>query len=157
MTDDENPSTVSREKVELRIPPRAAVLRPGEGSAFGRGFFRRLLGLGAPALVYLALLAIGIAVFLLGLAGTAGPYEEGLRGNRGPLVYPITLACGAVFSLLVLRSLQVSLNRERDRPESPRQKLAKKEPWTWDHPWSRTWMPPDGKDMDSTMLGKVTF
>ncbi|MEA2561092.1 MAG: hypothetical protein QOH06_2596 [Acidobacteriota bacterium] len=137
--------TVSREKVKLAIAARAAIVSPGAGSVFGRGLFRRLRGLGKASLVYLALLAIGVAVFLFGLDGnTAGPYK-------------IAMACGAVFFLLVLRALQVDLNRRRERPGRPRQKEAKKEPWTWDYPWSTSWMTPEGDDVDSSLLGTVSF
>ena len=150
-------STVSREKVKLGIPPLASVLRPGEGSAFGRGFLRRLIGLGPSALPYLALLAIGIGIFLFGLAGTAGPYEEALQRSYSELTYRIVLGFGAVFFLLVLRALQVELNRRRGKPVRPDRKGAGKEPWTWDHPWSATWMPPVGRAADSSLLGRVTF
>jgi hypothetical protein len=138
-------STVSREKEKLWIAPRAALVRPGAGSVFGRGFFRRLRGLGKAALVFLTLLAIGMAVFLFGLAGNeAGPYK-------------IVAACGAVFFLLVLRALQVELNRHREKPRHPRQKETKKEPWSWDYPWSTSWMTPEGDHVDSSILGVVAF
>lgn len=153
----EDTSTVSREKVKLGIPPLATVLRPGEGSVFGRGVFRRLIGLGWSALVYLALLAIGISIFLFGLAGMTGPYEQALQRSYGELAYRIVLGFGAVFFLLVLRALQVELNRRRGKPVRPQRKGASKEPWTWDHPWSTTWMPPVGEDADSSILGRVTF
>lgn len=137
--------TVSREKVLLGIASRDKVVLPGTGSGFGRGFFRRLAALGTGVLVYLALLAIGMAVFLFGLAGNeAGPYK-------------IVAACGAVFFLLVLRALQVDLNRKRERRPRPRQKEDKKAPWTWDYPWSTSWMAPDGEHVDSSLLGSVTF
>lgn len=137
--------TVSREKVLLTIAPRAALVLPGTGSGFGRGFFRRLVALGSGALVYLALMAIGIAVFLYGLAGNAaGPYK-------------IVAACGAVFFLLVLRAFQVALNRRRERLPRPRQKEDKRAPWTWDYPWSKSWMAPEGEDVNSNLLGSVTF
>ena len=74
---------------------------------FGRGFFRRFVSLGGGALVFLALLGIGAALFLFGLAGTAGPYEEALRGRLTPRGYLYAMGIGMVFFLLVLRALQV--------------------------------------------------
>jgi hypothetical protein len=140
-----NKPTVSREKVLLGIASRDKIATPGTGSGFGRGFFRRLAALGTGVLVYLALLAIGLAIVVFGLSGNeAGPYK-------------IVAACGAVFFLLVLRALQVNLNRKRERRPRPRQKDEKRAPWTWDYPWSTNWMAPDGEDVDSSLLGSVTF
>ena len=150
-------STVSRQKEKLGLSPLAEVLPPGAGSVFGRGFFRRLIGLGWSALAYLALMAVGIGIFLFGLAGTAGPYEEALQRSYSELTYRIVLGFGAVFFLLVLRALQVELNRRRGKPVRPDRKGAGKEPWTWDHPWSTTWMPPMGQHFESSILGRVTF
>ena len=150
-------STVSREKVELRILPRNSIQGSRRRPVFGRGFFRRFVSLGGAALVYLALLGIGAALFLFGLAGTAGPYEEALRGRLTPRGYLYAMGIGVVFFLLVLRALQVDLNRRWKGPERPRDKGERKEPWNWDYPWSTSWMAPDGEIVDVSTLGLVTF
>ena len=156
----EEVATVSRKKEDLGIPPFSTVARPGSGSVFGRGFFRRLRALGGSAVVHLALVAAGLAVLLYGLAGTAGPYKEALREDLEPRTFLTILAFGTVFFLLALRALQVALNRVRvvrEAPERPRAKGARKEPWTWDHPWSTSWMAPVGESVDNSILGRVTF
>lgn len=148
-------STISREKEKLNLHPREAIVPPGRGSVFGRGFFRLFFSMSATGvLVFPALLAIGAGVFLFGLAGTAGPYEEGLRASYSPRIFPYSMGIGAVFFLLVLRALQVELNRHWKKPG---QEGEGKEPWTWDYPWSTSWMLPDGEHVESSPLGKVTF
>ena len=75
---------------------RARRSPPGTGSVFGRGFFRRFFSMSATAsLVFPALLAIGAGVFLFGLAGTVGPYEEGLRASYSPRIFPYAMGIGA--------------------------------------------------------------
>ena len=136
-------STFSRERVEIRVPPLASTLPPGRGSVFGRGFFGRFVDLGGAALIFLTLLAVGVGIILFGLSGTRNPYALGI---------------GAVFFLLVLRALQVELNRRWPGPGRPRRKgESKEEPWTWDYPWSTSWMLPGGGHVESSLLGKVTF
>jgi hypothetical protein len=134
--------TVSREKVLLGIPSRAAMAPPG-GSVSGRGLLLRLADLGGSLVVYLALMAAGIGIFLFGVSG--------------PRIRVIVASCGAVFFLLVLRALQVELYRRRERPRGSREKGSKKEPWTWDHPWSTSWMQPEGRHLHNSLLGAVTF
>lgn len=151
-------STISREKEKLRLHPRAAIVPPGRGSVFGRRFFGLFFSMSAAAmLIFPALLAVGASVFLFGLAGTAGPYEEGLRASYSPRIFPYAMGIGAVFFLLVLRALQVELNRHWRRPERPRRKGDREKPWTWDYPWSASWMMPEGEHVESSLLGKVTF
>ena len=155
----ESVSTVSREKEQLRISPRSTLLSPDSGSVFGRGFFGLFFRLSATAiLVYLALLAAGAAVFVFGVAGTFGPYQEELA-RYNPRIFLYAIGIGGVFFLLVLRALQVELNRQRLKsPRRPREKGAKKAPWTYDYPWSTSWMAPDGENhFETSLLGKVTF
>lgn len=150
-------TTVSREKEELRISPRATMLPPGSGSVFGSGFFGRFFKLDAAALlVFPALLAVGAAIFLFGLAASFGPYQEELR-TYNPRIFLYATAIGGVFFLLVLRALQVELNRQRLKPARRPKASSKKEPWTYDYPWSASWMAPDDQHFETSILGKVTF
>lgn len=151
-------STVSREKERLYVTPRGMVPVPGTKSVFGRGFFRRFhaSGVGYFLLIFLA---VGSALFLFGLAGTVGPYKEGLRENGDPRFFYGAMAFGGTFFLVALRMLQVALIQEGDpdRPQSV-EKRSRTEPWTWDYPWSKRWMKPDySTDGGGAVLGRVAF
>ncbi|HEX5716680.1 MAG TPA: hypothetical protein VF179_11025, partial [Thermoanaerobaculia bacterium] len=150
-------STVSRKKERLwGVTSRGMVPWPGTSSVFGRGFFRRFRKLGTMAWLFLGFLAVGTAIFLFGLAGTVGPYKEGLRENGQPTFFYGAMAFGIVFILMALRMLQVAL-ADKGRRELPPRK-ERKAPWTWDHPWSQDWMRPDyGKHVGDTLLGRVVF
>ena len=145
--------TVSREKERVIAPPRSAVPAPG-APPFGRGFFRlfRESGIGWFFLVFLC---VGAAIFLFGLAGTVGPFKEGLRENGDPRFFLGAMAFGTVFCLVTLRMMQVAI---ADTDNRSRKKGRKAEPWTWDHPWREDWMPPDYSGGGSgTVLGRVAF
>ena len=145
--------TVSRDKERVIAPSRSAVPAPG-ASLFGRGFFRRLRDSGTGAFL-LVFLSIGAAIFLFGLAGTAGPFKEGLRENGDPRFFYAAMAFGMVFSLISLRILQIALTAAENKS---RKKGARSEPWTWDYPWRQDWMPPDYTGGGSgTVLGRVAF
>jgi hypothetical protein len=155
-TPDEEPGLpmVSREKERVIAPPRSAVPAPGAGPVFGRGFFRLFRESGAAGCFFLVFLAVGAALFLFGLAGTAGPYKEGLRENGDPRFFLAAMAFGTVFCLVTLRMMQVALTETANRSK----KGSKAEPWTWDHPWRQDWMPPDYSGGGIGMvLGRVAF
>ncbi|MES1245766.1 MAG: hypothetical protein ABUT39_29435 [Acidobacteriota bacterium] len=142
-------------KERLIAPPRSAVPVPGAGSVFGRGFFRNLRAAGGGGCFLLFFMSIGAGLFLFGLAGTFGPYKEGLRENGDPRFFLAAMAVGSVFFLVGLRMLQLALtgaqNERRVRGDA-------KEPWTWDHPWSTQWMKPDYSGTGAgTFLGRVAF
>ena len=144
----------SRAKERVIAPPRSAVPAPGAGPAFGRGFLGlfRESGMGCFFLVFLG---VGSAIFLFGLAGTVGPYKEGLRENGDPRFFLGAMAFGTVFCLVTLRMMQIALTETANRS---RKKGSKAEPWTWDHPWRQDWMPPDYSGGGSgTVLGRVAF
>lgn len=126
---------------------------PGAKRAWS-GLFRRRdeIVIGCFLVLFMSL---GTGIFLLGLAGTVGPYEEGLRDNGEPRTFLGMMAFGAVFFLVALRMLQIALaGMGRPRPAGP----GKTEPWTWDHPWSREWMKPDYTGGGSgTILGRVAL
>ncbi|MFL6201636.1 MAG: hypothetical protein ACJ76J_20885 [Thermoanaerobaculia bacterium] len=146
--------TVTREKQRLMAPPRTAVTEPGSGSAFGRSFFRRLRESQAGCFL-LFFLAIGAGIFLFGVAGTVGPYKEGLRENGDPRFFYGAMAFGTVFFLVALRMMQVALAGVSYKAKK---KGSRSEPWTWDHPWRKDWMPPDYTGGGSgTVLGRVAF
>jgi hypothetical protein len=146
--------TVLREKERVIAPPRSAVPAPGAGPVFGRGFFR-LFSESGIGWFFLVFLAVGSALFLFGLAGTIGPYKEGLRENGDPRFFLGAMAFGTVFCLVTLRMMQVALTETANRPG---RKGSKAEPWTWDYPWREDWMPPDYSGGGSgTVLGRVAF
>jgi hypothetical protein len=145
---------VSREKERVIAPPRSAVPAPGSRSAFGRGFFKRFRESQAGCFL-LFFIGVGAAIFLFGVAGTFGPFKEGLRENGDPRFFYAAMAFGTVFVLVALRMLQVALTEAENRS---RKKGSKTEPWTWDHPWSKQWMAPDySGSSSSSVLGRVAF
>lgn len=156
-TTEEAPASapsVSHEKEKIFAPPRSAVPRPDARSVFGAGFFRRLRASPGAGFLFL-FLGIGSGIFLFGVAGTFGPYKEGLRENGDPRFFLAMMAFGTVFSLVALRILQLMLtgaaNQERERGSQAK-------PWTWDYPWRQDWMPPDYSGGGSgTVLGRVAF
>lgn len=127
---------------------------PGARSAFGHGFFRRLQK-SKEGIYLLVFMTVGAAAFLLGLAGTAGPFKEGLRQNTHPGFFLAALACGSIFFLVPFRMLVAELDgvargdRRGDRSE----------PWTWEYPWSTEWMKPDytGGRGSTTIVGRVAL
>lgn len=145
--------TVSRAKERVIAPPRSAVPAPG-AALFGRGFFRRLRDSGTGAFL-LVFLSAGLSIFLFGLAGTIGPFREGLRENGDPRFFYAAMAFGTVFCLVTLRILQVVLTgaANKSKKQGP-----KGEPWTWDYPWRQDWMAPDYTGGGSgTVLGRLAF
>jgi hypothetical protein len=147
------PIQESRERKRLYAPPRSA-LRTGQGSAFGPGFWSRLSKSGAaPLLVFII---VGAGIFLFGLAGTVGPWKEGLQANGDPRFFLVMMAFGTVFLLVSLRMMQIHLTQaqsaERRKPVDPRQ------PWAGDHPWQPQGMAPDyGKEGAGSALGRIAF
>jgi hypothetical protein len=142
-------------KERIIAPPRSAVPSPGAGSVFGRGFFRNLRAAGGGGCFLLFFMSIGAGLFLFGVAGTFGPYKEGLRENGDPRFFLGAMAMGSVFFLVALRMLQLILTgvQNERRPRG-----NEKEPWTWDHPWSTGWMKPDYTGSGAgTVLGRVAF
>jgi hypothetical protein len=142
-------------KERVIAPPRSAVPAPGAGSVFGRGFFRNLRSAGGGGCFLLFFMSIGAGLFLFGVAGTFGPYKEGLRENGDPRFFLGAMAMGSVFFLVALRILQLALtgaqNESRKRGDA-------KQPWTWDYPWSTQWMKPDYSGSGAgTFLGRVAF
>src|SRR5215210_4929558 len=149
-----NAPAVSREKKKILAPPRSAVAAPGAGSVFGRGFFRRFRE-SEVGCFFFVFMAVGAAIALFGVAGTVGPYKEGLRANGDPRFFLAMMVFGAVFFLIPLRMLQIALTgaANRERKKGPRS-----EPWTWDYPWREDWMAPDYTASGSGMvLGRVAF
>lgn len=145
--------SVSLVKERVIAPPRSAVPAPG-ASLFGRGFFRRLRDSGTGAFL-VVFLSIAAAIFLFGLAGTVGPFKEGLRENGDPRFFYAAMAFGTVFGLVTLRILQLALAGAENKAKK---KGAKGEPWTWDYPWRQDWMAPDYTGGGTgTVLGRLAF
>jgi hypothetical protein len=144
------------EKEKIFAPPRSAVPRPGSKSVFGRGFFRRLRAVWEGGCFLIPFMGVGAAIFLFGVAGTVGPYKEGLRENGDPRFFYTAMAFGTVFFLVALRMLQIVLTGAEN--EGGRKGRNRNEPWTWDHPWRKEWMAPDYTGGGSgTVLGRVAF
>lgn len=144
---------VSHEKERVIAPPRSGVPAPGSRSAFGPGFIKRFRDSQAGFL--LVFIGAGSALFLFGVAGTFGPFKEGLRENGDPRFFYGAMAFGTVLVLFALRMLQLALTESENRS---RKRGSKAEPWTWDHPWSKKWMAPDYTGGGSgTVLGRVAF
>jgi hypothetical protein len=144
------------EKEKIFAPPRSAVPAPGSRSVFGRGFFRRLRASQGGGCMLLVFMAVGAAIFLFGVAGTVGPYKDGLRENGDPRFFYAAMAFGTVFFLVALRMLQIALTGAEK--EGRTKGRNREEPWTWDHPWRKEWMAPDYTGGGSgTILGRVAF
>lgn len=142
-------------KERVIATPRSALPAPGSGSVFGRGFLRNLRAAGGVGCFLLFFMSLGTGLFLWGLAGTFGPYKEGMRDNAPPQTFLGMMAMGTVFFLVALRMLQIVLTSARNEG---RAKGDAKQPWTWDHPWSTHWMKPDYTGSGSgTILGRVAF
>jgi hypothetical protein len=136
----------------LYAPPRSAVRAPGAGGLLGPGFLQRLKKSGAGML--LLFIAVGGAIFLFGLAGTVGPYRDGLRENGDPRFFLAAMAFGTVFLLMASRMLQVAMSgaaaKLRRRPRTS-------EPWRSDYPWRPEGMEPDYTKAGGSILGPVAF
>lgn len=145
---------ISRAKARVFVPPRREVPVPGARSPFGSGFFRRLRK-SKEAGYLLVFMAVAAPIFLLGLAGSIGPFKEGLRTNTHPGFFMAALVCGAAFFLVPLRMLYENL----DGVARGDRKGSRTEPWTWEYPWSTEWMKPDytGGRGSTTILGRVAL
>lgn len=142
-------------KERIIAPPRSAVPVSGAGSVFGRGFFRNLRATQGGGCFFLFFMSIGAGLFLFGMAGTFGPYKEGLRENGDPRFFLAAMGMGSMFFLVGLRMLQILLTGARNES---RKKGDPQQPWTWDHPWSTQWMKPDYTGSGAgTVLGRVAF
>jgi len=103
----------------------------------------------------LVFIAVGIAIFLFGAAGTWGPYKQGLRANGDPKFFLVMMGFGTVFALVALRMLQIVLNSasQKDRPRESRER-----PWESDHPWRPKGQGPDyAGNSGGFLLGLIAF
>ena len=146
----------SRERYALFYPPRTAVPIPGAGSAFGRGFWQRLRTSDGGCFL-LFFLSIGLSLFVVGLAGTVGPFRDGMRENADPRFFMALMALGTIFVLVPLRMLQIVL-RQTQSLERGKVAADPRTPWTSDYPWRPEGMLPDyAGDMGGSLLGVVGF
>jgi hypothetical protein len=147
----------SRERKRLYAPPRSALAVAGEPSAFGRGLWRRLRDSEAGCFL-LVFIAVGLTIVLFGVAGTIGPWRDGLRANGDPRFFLAMMAFGTVFMLIALRMLQVVLTSTQSAARRKERPVSGQEPWTTDHPWKPEEMGPDyGGQAGGSVLGRVAF
>ena len=152
----DRPARESRERTSLMAPPRAAVPVPGAPTAFGRGFIGRFRA-SQGGCFFLLFLGAGAGIFLFGLAGTVGPFVEGLRANGDPRFFLAAMAFGTVFFLVALRMLQITLTGT-EHAKRGRKGVGAKEPWTVDYPWRPEGMGPDYESPGGgRVLGHVAF
>lgn len=148
----------TRGRESLMAPPRAAMPVPGEPSAFGRGLWGRIRAAKESVAFFMVFLTVGTGIFLFGLAGTFGPYKEGLRENGDPRFFLAMMAFGAVFGLVPLRMLQIVLTGAGHSQRQKEKPVDRSQPWTSDYPWR-----PDGMNPDYTgggggsLLGRVAI
>jgi hypothetical protein len=146
----------SRERHRIYAPPRSALRVEGEPSAFGRGLWHRLRESQGCVLPVFILVGLGIALF--GVAGTVGPWRDGLRQNGDPRFFLALLAFGAIFMLIALRMLQIALTGSQNAARRKQRPVSGKEPWTTDHPWKPEGMGPDySGQAGGSILGRVAF
>ena len=151
---------VSREKKPFVAPPRVAVTVPGSRGLPRRGLLHSLRAEALTSGLLLMFLVIATAIILFGLAGTIGPWKEGLRDNAPPQTFLGMIAFGAVFLLVTLRITQIVLAEvaNRERPRKTGKDMDRGQPWTRDHPWKREGMLPDYTGSPGGMLlGRVAF
>lgn len=145
----------SRQRKRLYAPPRVNVQVPGRSEGF-RGALRRVRenGCGGCFLGFFCL--FGLSFCLFGVAGTAGPWRDGLRENGDPRFFYAAMAIGAVFFLVALRMFQISVTS----PGTPRRPkgMDGAKPWTADHPWRPEGMDPDySTGAGGYVLGRIAF
>jgi len=146
----------SRERQRLYAPARISLSPAEDPSLVKRGLWRRLRDSGAGCML-LVFIAIGLAIFLFGVAGTVGPWRDGIRGNNDPRSLLGFMAFGAVFILVASRMLQIVLAGEANTRRQ-RKRVSRKEPWTEDHPWKPEGMDPDySGQTGGTILGRIAF
>jgi hypothetical protein len=120
-----------------------------------KDFGRRFLATMRDGGMLLVFIAVGAGIFLFGVAGTWGPYKEGLQANGDPRFFLAMMAFGAVFMLVALRMLQIVFNSASHKV-LPREKQTR--PWEADHPWKPEGQGPDyAGNTGGTILGLVAF
>ncbi|HVR96812.1 MAG TPA: hypothetical protein VMW27_09370 [Thermoanaerobaculia bacterium] len=140
----------------LMAPPRSAVPIPGQGSAFGPGFFQRLRSSGGGCFLIFFMM-IGLSLGLFGVAGTFGPYRDTLRESGDPRFFLAAMGFGLVFFLMPLRMLQIELTGGDHVARRRRANSKGSAPWKVDYPWRPEGMDPDYLNPGGSALGVVAF
>lgn len=144
----------SRERTRIFGPSRDSIPLPGE--AGGLALLRA--NLRGDAGYLLVFIALGAGLFLFGLAGTAGPWRDGLRTQADPRFFYAVLAFSTVWILMSLRMLQLVLTAASHTARRQRPPLDPARPWASDYPWQPTGMDPYGSTgVGGGMLGRVGF
>jgi len=150
------PVQESRERHQLFAPPRSALTMEGAPSVFRPRLIRRLGGYGVAGL-FLVFLGVGLAIALLGLAGTVGPWRDGMRENNHPSTFLGALAFGSVFLLVTLRMLQLVLAGQNNQSLFEEKPKSRKQPWLLDHPWKPEMKPDYSGEAGGSVLGRIAF
>ena len=130
---------------------------PGEESAFGPGFLRAIRDSKGSGCMLLVFVSVGLGSFLFGVAGTWGPFKDGLRANGDPRFFYAMMAFGAVFGLIALRMLQIVLTAARQAGER-RDRSNLQRPWESDYPWKPEGQRPDYEgNTGAFLLGYIGF
>jgi hypothetical protein len=149
------PIQESRERKAIFAPPRNAQPLPGEG---GGGWAAWLNAVRNGGWFLLLFMTIGLAMFAFGVAGTFGPYRDGLRENGDPRFFYAMMAMGALFALIALRMLQVAATGSGHELRRMKTRVDPRQPWTGDYPWKPAGQDPEGAGSPGGMiLGRVAF
>jgi hypothetical protein len=146
----------SRERHQLFAPPRVALTGEGARSVFGRDFLR-LLRNSEGGCMLLVFQSVGLAILLFGVAGTVGPWRDGLRGSdNDPRFFYAMMGFGSLFFLVALRMLQIVLVGARNKTVREEKPANGKEPWRFDG-WQPEMKPDYSGEGGGSVLGRVAF
>lgn len=150
------PVQESRERKALFAPARSAQPVPGEGGGWAAWWMAVSQGGGWFLLLFMA---IGVSLFLFGVAGTFGPYRDTLRESGDPRFFYAAMGMGTLFALVALRMLQVVATGSGHVLRRRKTRVDPRQPWTADHPWKPAGQDPDGAGagIGGAILGRVAF
>jgi hypothetical protein len=145
----------SRERKRLFFPSRDSLPLPGAG---GGGLALLRDNLRGDALGLVAFVGLGLLMFLFGLAGTVGPWRDGLRAQGDPRFFYALLAFSTMWTLMSLRMLQVVLTGAGHAARRKKNPVDPVRPWASDYPWQPSGMDPEGTGGEGgAILGRVGF
>ncbi len=156
MTPATAPVEESRERKAIFAPPRNAQPLPSERG----GWAAWLTAVRNGGWFLLIFITIGATMFLFGLAGTFGPYQEALRVEGDAGFHYGAMVLGALFALVPLRMLQIAATGSGHELRRKKRPVNRRQPWAGDHPWKPAGQGPDGAGSaggSGAILGRVAF